>query len=51
MIFVYLDLFLEICLLVGKIMIESDVEMYCVEDIMSWIVFVFGNYWMVSYVI
>ena len=31
----HLDLLLETCLLAGKIMIESDAEMYRVEDTMS----------------
>lgn len=45
-----LDLLLDICLFVGKIMMESNVEMYWVEDMMSWIVLVFGNFCLVSYV-
>ena len=46
----HLDLLLETCLLAGKIMIESDAEMYRVEDTMSRIALASGNYRMVSYV-
>ncbi len=45
----HLDLLLETCLLAGKIMIESDAEMYRVEDTMSRIALASGNYRMVSY--
>jgi len=40
----HLDLLLETCLLAGKIMIESDAEMYRVEDTMSRIALASGNY-------
>lgn len=46
----HLDLLLETCLLAGKITIESDAEMYRVEDTMSRIALASGNYRMVSYV-
>jgi uncharacterized membrane protein YjjP (DUF1212 family) len=41
---------LETCLLAGKIMLESDAEMYRVEDTMSRIALASGNYQLVSYV-
>lgn len=46
----HLDTLLETCLLAGKIMIESDAEMYRVEDTMSRIALASGDYRMVSYV-
>ncbi len=45
-----LDLLLDTCLLAGKIMMESDAEMYRVEDTMSRIALASGNYRLVSYV-
>lgn len=41
---------LETCLLAGKLMLESDAEMYRVEDTMSRIALASGNYRLVSYV-
>lgn len=41
---------LETCLLAGKIMLESDAEMYRVEDTMSRIALASGDYRLVSYV-
>ncbi|EOL42275.1 hypothetical protein UC3_02627 [Enterococcus phoeniculicola ATCC BAA-412] len=41
---------LETCLLAGKIMMESNAEMYRVEDTMSRIALASGNYRLVSYV-
>ncbi|MGM0125122.1 hypothetical protein IGI37_002520 [Enterococcus sp. AZ194] len=41
---------LETCLLAGKIMMESNAEMYRVEDTMSRIASASGNYRLVSYV-
>lgn len=45
-----LDLLLNTCLLAGKIMTESNAEMYRVEDTMSRIALASGNYRLVSYV-
>jgi len=45
-----LDLLLNTCLLAGKIMTESNAEMYRVEDTMSRIASASGNYRLVSYV-
>ena len=45
-----LDLLLDTCLLAGKIMMESNAEMYRVEDTMSRIALASGNYRLVSYV-
>lgn len=45
-----LDLLLNTCLLAGKIMTESNAEMYRVEDTMSRIASASGNYLLVSYV-
>ncbi|WP_420022132.1 threonine/serine exporter family protein [Candidatus Enterococcus huntleyi] len=44
------DKLLETCLLAGKIMMESNAEMYRVEDTMSRIALASGNYRLVSYV-
>ncbi|MEI1232189.1 threonine/serine exporter family protein [Enterococcus mundtii] len=44
------DLLLNTCLLAGKIMTESNAEMYRVEDTMSRIASASGNYRLVSYV-
>lgn len=45
-----LDLLLDTCMLAGKIMMESNAEMYRVEDTMSRIALASGNYRLVSYV-
>ncbi|EOS7964272.1 threonine/serine exporter family protein [Enterococcus hirae] len=45
-----LDLLLDTCLLAGKIMMESNAEMYRVEDTMSRIALASGKYRLVSYV-
>ena len=45
-----LNLLLDTCLLAGKIMMESNAEMYRVEDTMSRIALASGNYRLVSYV-
>ena len=45
-----LDLLLDTCLLAGKIMMESNAEMYRVEDTMSRIALASGNFRLVSYV-
>jgi len=45
-----LDLLLNTCLLAGKIMTESNAEMYRVEDTMSRIASASGHYRLVSYV-
>lgn len=45
-----IDYLLEICLMVGKIMMESGVEMYCVEDIMNCIVIIVSNKKGISFV-
>lgn len=41
---------MDVSLLVGKIMLESGVEMYWVEDIMMWIVVFYGIKKFYSYV-
>lgn len=41
---------IETCLLAGKIMLESDAEMYRVEDTMSRIALASGDFQLVSYV-
>lgn len=45
-----LNLLLDTCLLAGKIMMESNAEMYRVEDTMSRIALASGSYRLVSYV-
>lgn len=45
-----LNLLLDTCLLAGKIMMESNAEMYRVEDTMSRIALAYGSYRLVSYV-
>ncbi|MFV0561321.1 MAG: threonine/serine exporter family protein [Enterococcus sp.] len=45
-----LDLLLDTCLLAGKVMMESNAEMYRVEDTMSRIAASSGDYRLVSYV-
>lgn len=44
------NLLLNTCLLAGKLMMESNAEMYRVEDTMSRIALASGNYRLVSYV-
>lgn len=50
MVTVDIEKVLETCLLAGKLMLESDAEMYRVEDTMSRIALASGDYRLVSYV-